>query len=159
MPSHPLGRLTVKLRLMLSPHAELSNTSSTFSELTALPRLLPGIEFAPLPSSPLPSKLTPEAVALCADDGGTVGENGPTLIEASVPLLTRPLGPSIPYVMKEFRESSASVGDNNADDCFRSLPALSSSSIKTSGPNRGMVVIRPDFFFSMCFLNLRVQYL
>jgi hypothetical protein len=34
------GRLIVKLRRILSPHAELSSTSRTFSALTALPRLL-----------------------------------------------------------------------------------------------------------------------
>lgn len=58
----PVGRLIVKLRRILSPHAELSRTSSTFS--AALPRLLFSPEPVPAPpSSPL-SKLNAELVAL-----------------------------------------------------------------------------------------------
>lgn len=54
------GRLIVKLRLILSPQAELSRTSRTFSALTLLPRLLLPAD-APPAASP-PSKLKAEFV-------------------------------------------------------------------------------------------------
>lgn len=56
------GRLMVKLRRILSPQAELSNTSRTFS--AALPLLLFSPEDVPPPPSSPPSKLKAEFVDL-----------------------------------------------------------------------------------------------
>jgi hypothetical protein len=134
-----LGRLIVKLRRILSPQAELSRTSRTFSALTALPRLLLCAEPAGLSCSP--SKLKAELVALCGDSWGEclgaipglpgeAGPGAPTEPERSL------AAPSKPCVMNEERGSLMSMGERNGDTvAFACLVLSFSSSTKTSGPS------------------------
>jgi len=94
-----LGRLIVKLRLILSPQAELSSTSTRFSALTALPRRLLFAELRS-PERSAPSKLNAELVGLCGDscgDGlGPPGDRAVALGDASLPAPRGSAGPSKP---------------------------------------------------------------
>jgi hypothetical protein len=124
-----LGRFIVKLRLILSPHAELSRTSSTFSALTALFLLLLWPDDMPLTSTV--SKLYPEFDG-CGDSVGDTADDmdgKAVLIDTSVPRRWRNGAPSSPYVMNELRVSVISVGDNRGEAAdFLCLFNVSSSS-------------------------------
>lgn len=158
-----LGRLVVKLRRILSPQAELSSTSNTFSAV--LPRLLLWLDPPALPPGPssLPSKLDAEFVGRCGESCGDTlrGENGYPVIDASVPRLAR-IAPSRPWVMNELRLSlMAASGESKGETVVLAVFfAIScSSSTYTSGPSCGTSVMRPDLFLSMCFLNFLDSYL
>jgi hypothetical protein len=153
------GRLIVKLRRILSPQAELSRTSKTFS--AALPRLLLWLD--PSPASALssaPSKLNAEFVGRWGDNcGDTRGDSDIPVIEASVPRLALN-APSKPWVIKELRVLAAS-GESSSETLARAacFELSCSSSTKTSGPSCGTSVMRPDLFLSICCLNFLDQYL
>lgn len=159
----------MKLRLILSPQAELSSTSSTFSALTALPRRLLATELVPRSCS----KPKLDGVGRLGDSWGegprpSMGESG-CFTDASVPRRSLcGIPSSVPYVINDARDSAppacedtigccgAQDGDNVLAAC---LDTSAASSTKTSGPNCGTVVMKPDFFLSLIFLNLLDQYL
>lgn len=180
----PLDRRCVKLLRMLSPHAELSNTSKTSAALTALFCLLrfpagllgsasSGLGGRLSAEANCQSPSTPAKGDICGEDRtgeaglALVGElSGDVCIElARLRNVMSAGGDGARASLPEARHSVGprSTGENSglplAENCPRCASVMSSSSTKISGTvNWGTAVMRPDFLCSTARRNRRDQY-